>query len=153
MPNPPEQSSSTTSVLGPAFLLFFCCSPSPFGTLTSAEFRNDPWWSLLLVVGIELALLTAIIWMFARLVRQPPPSPTWWDAGALLVLGVLQFTNGITRVVRGAPLSEERQGSPDWGYRVDGAVFVVLGLVAAALFIREVVRLRERHGDRADTTR
>lgn len=144
MPNPPEQPSSTTSVLGPAFLLFFCCSPSPFGTLTSVEYRHDPWPGLFLVVGIELALLTAIIWMCARLIRQPLPSPTWWDASALLVLGLLQGMNGMTRLVNGASLFEERHGTPDWGYRVDGAIFVVLGLIAAGLSIREVVRLRHR---------
>ena len=153
VPNPPEQPPSNTSALGPAFLLFFCCSPSPFGTLTSVENRNDPWWGQLLVVGIELALLAAIIWVYARLVRRPPPSPTWWDVSALLVLGVLQSTYGMTRLARGAPLSEERHGTPDWGYQVDGAAFVALGVVAASLCIREIVRLRERRDDAAETPR
>ncbi|EGD44240.1 hypothetical protein NBCG_01435 [Nocardioidaceae bacterium Broad-1] len=117
------------------------------------EYRNDPWWGQLLVVGIELALLAAIIWVYARLVRQPPPSPTWWDVSALLVLGVLQSTYGMTRLARGAPLSEERHGTPDWGYQVDGAAFVALGVVAASLCIREIVRLRERRDDAAETPR
>lgn len=105
---------------------------------------------MLLVVGIELSLLGAIVWLFARLVRQPAPAPTWSNAIALLVLGLLQGTNGMTRLVGGAPLLEERQGTPDWGYRVDGAVFVTLGLVAAGLFIREVIHLRERRTDPTD---
>ncbi len=150
VPNSQEESSSTTSVLGPAFILFFCCSPSPFGTLTAVEFRNDPWPSHLLFVAIELALLAAIVWLFARLVRQPAPAPTWSNAFALLVLGLLQGTGGTTRLVGGAPLLEERLGTPDWGYRVDGAVFVVLGLVAAGLFVREIFNLRKRRTDPAD---
>ena len=151
MPNPPEQPRPSPSITGPAFVLFFCCSPSPFGTLTSAEYRNESWPFLLLVFGIELGLLGAIVWLFVRLVRDSGSDPTWWNAIALLILGLLQGTNGMMRFVSGASLFEERLGTPDWGYRVDGAVFVVLGLLAAGLFIREVVRLRYRRNNPADS--
>lgn len=152
VPTPPEQQSSTTSVLGPAFLLFFCCGPSPFGTLTSGVHRHESWTFVLPVVGIELGLLTAIVWLFVRLVRQPATAPTWTNAVALLVLGLLQASNGMTRLVGGAPPLEERHGTPDWGYRIDGAVFVVLGVVAAGLFVREVAHLRSRQRDPAGST-
>lgn len=152
MPNPPDQSASTTSVLGPAFLLFFCCSPNPFGSLTSGAHRNESWSVVLPLVGIQLALLAAIVWLFVRLVRQPAPAPTWTNAVALLILALLHGTYGMTRLVGGAPFAEERHGTPDWGYRIDGAVFVVLGLVAGYLFVREVMHLRSRQSNPHDPT-
>ncbi|MDQ4112642.1 MAG: hypothetical protein M3306_16330 [Actinomycetota bacterium] len=118
--------------------------------MTSAEYRNESWPFLLLVVGIDLGLLGAIVWLFLRLVRDSGLDPTWWNAIALLILGLLQGTNGMTRLVGGAPLFEGRLGTPDWGYRVDGAVFVVLGLIAASLFVREVLHLGKRRTDPAD---
>ncbi|MFE7226542.1 hypothetical protein ACFU7D_17235 [Nocardioides sp. NPDC057577] len=125
-------------------ILTICCSPSPFGTFTSALATSDGDWSNWAYTGIQAFLLSLCVWVIIRHVRWPTGSASWWDAGAYAVLAILNLGLGVVTFQDGAPPMETRLGTPDWGYRLDAGTVCAFGTTLLILGIREVVRLRRQ---------
>lgn len=125
------------------FVLGLCCTPGPFGALTSVESRGTGVDDLLFYVGIECLVLAGLVAGIFKIARTPTYPSDRWAASAYLVLGVILVCMGIGGIANGAPYIEAKTGTPDWGYRVDGIIHAALGAALLCLFVREV-RLRRR---------
>lgn len=141
-PNAPT--SDVSRPFARLLILTICCSPSPFGTVTSAAAISDDGWSGWAITGIEAILLGVFVQATIRHVRWPAGSASGWDAGAYLVLAFMNIALGIVRFQDGAPIMETRLGAPDWGYRLDAVIACTLGAILLVLGVREVVRLRRQ---------
>lgn len=142
MPLPPPVPSTVSRDLGWAWFFILCCSPSPFGTLTSAEYRDAGFLTRSSFVGFELLLLAGLVWSVAGLVRRPPAFSDVPSTIVPLGLGLLLLGVGIGWLVEGAPFIEERTGTPDWGFRLDGTILAAAGIMMLSLWPREVLRRR-----------
>jgi hypothetical protein len=123
------------------FVLGLCCTPGPFGALTSVESKGAGVDDLLFFVGIECLVLAGLVAGVVKIARTPVYPPDRWAASAYLVLGVILVCMGVGGIVEGAPYIEAKTGTSDWGYRVDGVIHAALGTALLCLFVRE---LRQR---------